>query len=319
MSEATTDLPAPAIDWSSISHDINCPLCRYNLRGLSEPRCPECGCRFEWTEVLDPDKRHPYLFEHHPHRNIWSLLRTLWGGLRARRFWTVLRPAHKVVPRRLISYWLLCSSFMVLLPAVELLRMGAIVASHNADGRSLVSPRLSGLTAAQMQTFLDKEFPLPPSSLYFRQVLELVTEQYTLTGASLNIGTILAWPWLTLGALMIFQASMRRAKVRSSHVLRCAIYSADVSVWYLVSLILLMVGMILGRFWPDEMIMLLLVLALWLVRLDRVWVAYKKYLQFDHPFLTALASQIVVVLAGAAILFWGWRMIRWIIRGTWGL
>lgn len=23
--------------------DVVCPVCRYNLRGLSEPRCPECG------------------------------------------------------------------------------------------------------------------------------------------------------------------------------------------------------------------------------------------------------------------------------------
>ena len=62
-----------------------------------------------------------------------------------------------------------------------------------------------------------------------------------------------------------------------------------------------------------------MVWALWLVRLDRLWTAYRKYLQFDHPFLTALASQIVVVLAGAAAFFWGWRVVRWIIWGDWRL
>ena len=46
---------------------LHCPLCEYNLRGLSEPRCPECGYRFEWAELRDPSRRlHPYLFEHHP-------------------------------------------------------------------------------------------------------------------------------------------------------------------------------------------------------------------------------------------------------------
>lgn len=328
MSESTTDLPAASIDWSSISHDIHCPLCRYNLRGLSEPRCPECGCRFEWIEVLDPHGRHPYLFEHQPQRNIWSFVRTLWGGLNARRFWARLRPAHKVIPRRLMIYWALCSCFVVLLLAAELLRIGAIVASNNASLRVVLPARMPGrFTPAQLQKFLDTQFPLPPSSAYFRQVLNSAAADYTFSDASLNISTILLWPWLTLGALMVFQASMRRAKVQPSHVLRCVIYSADASVWYLVSVILAMVvliitismrGGIVSRLWPYEMT-LVLMWALWLVRLDRLWVAYKKYLQFDHPFLTALASQILVLLAGAALLFWGGRVIRWMIWGVWRL
>src|SRR4051812_30293929 len=99
MSESTTESapapapPAPAIDWSSITNEVECPLCRYNLRGLTEPRCPECGLQFTWAEVLDPNSRHPYLFEHHPERNLPSFFRTLWAGLRTRRFWTKLRPA----------------------------------------------------------------------------------------------------------------------------------------------------------------------------------------------------------------------------------
>ena len=51
----------------SATDDALCPLCQYNLRGLQEPRCPECGYRFTWEEVLDPSRRlHPYLYEHRP-------------------------------------------------------------------------------------------------------------------------------------------------------------------------------------------------------------------------------------------------------------
>src|SRR6476646_822679 len=50
------DSPSPAIDpsspdWEHIQRDIRCPLCEYNLRGLIESRCPECGRYFQklWT------------------------------------------------------------------------------------------------------------------------------------------------------------------------------------------------------------------------------------------------------------------------------
>ena len=71
---------APAIDSS-----LHCPMCDYDLRGQIEPRCPECGYRFDWDELRDPTRRvHQYLFELHPERNVWSFVRTLLGGLRPR-------------------------------------------------------------------------------------------------------------------------------------------------------------------------------------------------------------------------------------------
>ena len=51
-------------------------------------------------------------------------------------------------------------------------------------------------------------------------------------------------------------------------------------------------------------------------RLDRLATAYRKYLRFDHPFFTALASQIIAALAGAAMVFWGVRLIRLIVWGA---
>ena len=52
-----TTIPATAPDWSQQVEEICCPLCGYNLRGLSEPRCPECGHRFEWHTLIDPAER----------------------------------------------------------------------------------------------------------------------------------------------------------------------------------------------------------------------------------------------------------------------
>ncbi len=115
---ATDPTPPAAVsssppDWATFPAEVHCPLCRYSLRGLSEARCPECGYRFAWAEVLDPDRQpHPYLFEHHPEKNVRSFCRTLAGGLRPRRFWRTLRPTQPSSVPRLLVYglltWLVC-------------------------------------------------------------------------------------------------------------------------------------------------------------------------------------------------------------------
>ena len=65
------DLP----DWQTLADEIHCPMCGYNLRGLAQPRCPECGHEFLWRDLLDPTRRrHPYLFEHHPDHNLRSFV-----------------------------------------------------------------------------------------------------------------------------------------------------------------------------------------------------------------------------------------------------
>lgn len=54
MDIALNQLPIP--DWG-----LECPTCRYPLRGLPAPRCPECGTTFvvadlirPWTRLRDP-------------------------------------------------------------------------------------------------------------------------------------------------------------------------------------------------------------------------------------------------------------------------
>src|SRR5215207_1118651 len=88
---------------------LHCPLCDYDLRGLVEPRCPECGHAFDRQELRDwRDRQHPWLFEHHPRRNAASFARTLFTSLvLPRRFWRGVRPVNTPVPRRLALYVLL--------------------------------------------------------------------------------------------------------------------------------------------------------------------------------------------------------------------
>src|SRR4051794_15887190 len=90
------------------TEELHCPLCDYDLRGLVDPRCPECGYVFDWAELRDPARRlHPYLFEHHPDHNFWSFFRTEIGSWRPRVFWRNLHPMQASKVRRLRAYWLL--------------------------------------------------------------------------------------------------------------------------------------------------------------------------------------------------------------------
>jgi hypothetical protein len=48
----TPVLPAGMPEGWALDRDLPCPTCRYNLRMLRSPRCPECGLVFRWQALL---------------------------------------------------------------------------------------------------------------------------------------------------------------------------------------------------------------------------------------------------------------------------
>ena len=197
--------PSAAPDWQSITHDVKCPLCGYNLRGLNEPRCPECGYPFGWANVLDPTKRrHPYLFEHHPERNVWSFFQTLFHNLNAIRFWRTLDPVQQLRVSRLMEYWLV-GAMAALLPAT----VGAVEA---------VIHRL--------------QWTHPRPGRLVRYLVQSMNGTRTIRWAVVASILLAVFPLLNFLALMIFQQSIRRRRIQAAHVLRCAVYGGDVILWY---------------------------------------------------------------------------------------
>ena len=258
-------------------------MCDYNLRGLSEPRCPECGYRFEWDALLDPTKRlHPYLFEHHPERNVRSFVRTFLGGLLPRRFWRGLQPAQPSFPGRLAAYAsVVLVALVVLAPAAVLLYTAATLM----------------LRFGWLRTW-GQAFDLIRSARFSVPVFHM-------------IGYYLLWAAGTFLALLVFRISMRRARIRPVHVVRCVIYSFDAAVWAVILVVAAAVATAAGiyvlRLQAFHGLAFLVVAAPWAVAavvFYRLVIAYRLYLRFDHPFLTVLASQLIAWLIVLNVAFW---------------
>jgi hypothetical protein len=283
-----------------------CPLCEYDLRGQVEPRCPECGYQFLWDELRDPARRmHRYLFEHHPERNVWSFVRTFSGSLRPRRFWRELFPTQTLRTRRLLIYCMVLTA-LLLLPAVAVLVDTVVVvnAQHQLNrirAASWIVPTDQAPIIKQfgsVQAWVDLQYPVWPSWSLIERVFRYYVGPIEFAGL-----VIIAWPWLTMAALMIFQASMRRAQVKPAHVMRCVVYSAggltlaSVAIAGLLALAILQQrGRIIGWYPSSNDLVGKMLLVVAIVLTYQLWIAYRKYLRFDHALATALASQVIVAL-----------------------
>jgi hypothetical protein len=327
MSVAADAIPSPAPDWSSRTEELLCPLCGYNLRGLSQARCPECGGEFEWAKLLDPAQRvHPYLFEHHPRRNAWSFAQTVHGALWPGSFWTSLHPAQPSRVRRLLLFWLISA-------AILLLPLGAIsaLAIYHDYFKLVVRQRNSIAVfwannpqqqASAIRTYgsvtnaLDQYYPLPPSWRFFRYAMNYSKRTGAL--ATWTLGYI-AWPFITVAALMLFQITMRRARIRISHLLRCTVYSADLTPVLVATALLGIALMLRSRGMAYGVALRLPTVAvaiLWLVPTWRLIVAARRYLRLPMAVPTVLLTQVIFLLlmAKAGLDWFGidylWELVR---------
>ena len=280
--EPPAGAPPGAPDSPVLHEDVACPLCEYNLRGLTEPRCPECGYAFSWPELTDPTRRrHPFLFEHHADRNLRSFLRTLWAGLRPARFWRSLSPAQPSFPGRLAKY------------------VAAVLALMAVTGPLAVVIYLA--TMLQMSQV----------TLRWRSAWDVAWD--SVASSLLTIGAYyVLWAAGTFGALLVFRISMRRARIRPVHVARCVVYSFDAGLWAtLLVLAAALAGiatmMVTGARGPGPIVAGLTVsvpYVLFGVVFYRLTAAYRHYLRFDRPFLTILASQVIAWLFVMNVLLW---------------
>ncbi|HTL30591.1 MAG TPA: hypothetical protein VL282_15275 [Tepidisphaeraceae bacterium] len=301
--------------------ELLCPLCEYNLRGLEEPRCPECGHRSTWEELRQRQPNHPYLFERHPQRNVWSFGRTILGAMLPRTFWRELSPTLRPIPRRL--YWFAAWIVLLGLTAVFISAIPDIynVAQRNATQRprliwqyTLLSkpgtPNFNAETAkfvaslkasgSSIQQWVTLQYPPITRLGFWTQLFAYRQLSRGLTDVGL---LVLCWGPLTFASLLIFRASLRQAKIKPVHVARCVIYSGAVLIlaaviYYLSSIAYphLPFTWFAWTFFGDPSAFTTVsLLLLWLGY--RLSVSYAEYLRFNRPYLTVFASQTIVALA----------------------
>ncbi len=311
---------------------LRCPLCDYDVRGLPEPRCPECGHRFEWAELTDPSKqRVKWLFEHR--KWLGGYVSTQWRLLVPWRFWRELRPAHRLVPRRVVLFFLVA---FVAGPAI--LFAAATAATYAALGRGAALNRqyfLAPATAAAIASApLAPGWTLPPNPT----LADVLGAQRGMTGAQFLAGlsppTTLAsvlrmqfdlvrneWRQLAfpmcllaspaLGALLvlgIMRQSFAQAKVKPGHAIRVAIYSGDILLLLVMLLLVAGASVAQGRLQGGGGVSDLTPLALVIVALGclahialRLENGVRIYLGVRRAWAVVLAWLIISPLLGLAL------------------
>ncbi len=271
-------------DWDEALplEQLRCESCGYHLRGLTETRCPECGERFTWEEALDRhQRRKKKLFEYRwRERPIRSAVRTWWWCVWPPKLWRKIDIHDPPQKGPLIAWPLLCfASFYTAL--VVLFALQIWIRQYYWAWR--LAPRGGR----------------PPSMTY---LLQCLLEQVRAPDVYVVVSSTAVWVGCCFGALMVFRQSMRRHKVRTSHVLRVWAYATTTMLPAMVfTIFMLFQAALVGRtraYLPIEpaVILAFLAHATW-----SIWRGYGVYLRMPHSFAVAVAAQLMAILGAVTI------------------
>jgi hypothetical protein len=106
---------------------------------------------------------------------------------------------------------------------------------------------------------------------------------------------------LTVLTVLIFQQTLRRARINSGHVVRVTVYTNSIGIVLLIPLTWWICRFVSDDPWTTtsellEPAFICPTLAVLIVMTYRLWIAYRLYLRFPNAFATALASQLIVML-----------------------
>lgn len=257
---------------------LTCLKCGYHLFGLSETRCPECGTQFTWSEALDNYRRRQNpLFEYQCGKHfIRSAIRTWWWCLRPTKFWKRIdiHDPPQVVP--LLIWVLMC----------------------------LVAFAVSVAVTTGIAQWLPRYMYALSRPARFRRTGWAQLPSWVLRVASNPefarvVVSVLAWTVFSLVALLVFRQSMRRCRIRTVHVIRVWAYSTPtmlvVAGVTTVIVEILKAELTRGRSrFPFEILVggVFVAYVMWAQRC-----AYRHTIRMAHSFGVAICAQLMAVLA----------------------
>ena len=227
--------------------EAECPRCAYDLRGETdrwtdtcplESVCPECGLDIRWTHVFGPMQAVPKWSVEHPSRRFGRAVRgTFIRTLRPGRFWRSLVMTPYARPGSLVAYTIVSMVFVSLLAAIPELAIDVQFGYLS----SYVSPtgawRLSNDAA-------------------LKQILSIVVGPFgTLWWSSYSwpiprIEYELLLPVLFVAlcpaAYLCLPTTLRTCTVRRIHIVRAALLSIPLAVFWFEALYLIHVLVFIG-------------------------------------------------------------------------
>ncbi len=317
----------PSIDWTMVPFDVGCARCGHDLRGLTEPkcpacelmfrwedavpiekltcthcdyhifglttqRCPECGQEFAWEEVLDDYRllQKPFFEYRWRQRPVRSLIKSWWLALRPGKFWRLaemqdparLRPLFAIVAILLV----ITCVVMVFCDAMELLLWDWRYAAQRFRGTGFGKP----------YAWYD------PLNI-FQSLISAWTPEIKNITASITI-----WVVCNLAALLVFQQSMKRHKVRTSHIVRVWVYAVPQALPPTVGFVASsswLAPLFGWDFYPTVESWTIWFFFALVTR--SIHIAYKHYLRMPHSWAIAVSVQLMALFGAASVceLIWG--------------
>lgn len=202
-------------NWERIGRTICCSRCGYELRMLSEPRCPECGFLFDWRQLLTAvytEQAGTYYEQNWTRHPFRAVFRTFFRSLRPAKFWSSVSIHERIQPKPLYALTLAaCIGFFVTLHG-----LAWIIAAVARAATMLMVPR-TGLTPSY-RAAIAMRVQMVTSDIAAPRGLD----NYWMIVPGLILMLILGTHFM----LGIFRQTLRRCRVRPEHLLRVLAYSS---------------------------------------------------------------------------------------------